>query len=156
MEFAAQSVVRPVPIKPKEFTVLKLITIAAIAALAVFLAPAPVTASLGAAKGSRLIATMTIKGQGKAKAVYEETSKKSGVVVQEFKVEIEKAKPGSVFEIKAAGKVIGKVKANSLGRGEVHFKSVTDDKGGPTKLPRLKAGDVVTVGPFSGKLVIKN
>ena len=128
-----------------------------IAALAAFLfSTAPAPAALAKGDDLKLIAFMPhTKGVGKAKAIYEEREKK-GKIEQRLKVEIEKAKPGTVFVIAVNGRTIGTVKANSLGRGQVHFKSITDNPGGPTKLPFIEPGDRVTVGRLSGTFSIKS
>ncbi len=95
----------------------------------------------GGSNDLRLIARMGGNNQLTAKAVYRERQR-SGGLQQRFKVEIERATPGTVYPIIINGRTFGTITANRLGRAEIEFHSFT--------FARIQSGDTITVGPLTG------
>lgn len=110
-------------------------------------------ASVVQARGDllRLRAKLTSSGLASGNADYRETDKK-GTIVRNLKVEIEDAAANTTFDVMVDGQVIGQLTTNEFGTGERRFRTQTNNPGGPTPLPPIGAGAVVSVGPVSGTL----
>ena len=128
---------------------LKLLTLAVAALSIMLLAPAH-----AAGADLRLGARLTAPGSpARAQARYEEKPTSRGLQ-QRFKVEIENAVPGASYDISANGKFMGKVRINSLGRGQLDQRVNGDNPGTSVpSLPRLQPGAVIRAGVLSGSLV---
>jgi hypothetical protein len=116
--------------------------------------PAPaVAASAARADGLRLRTNLVGNTAASGHADYREFTK-NGQPVRSFSVEVEDAKPGSIWAIRHNGKVIGHIRINNLGNGDFDRQTITDDPGEQGFVPVMKAGDKITVGPgvLSGTL----
>jgi hypothetical protein len=112
------------------------------------------TMGVAQAKDMTLIAPVGAGGIGKAKAVYTEKSSNKGLI-RTFKAEIEKGKPGAVYEIRVNGVLVKKITVNNLGIGKVEIRNITDDPAKKGNPPVVKVGDKVTIGPASGTFALK-
>lgn len=111
-------------------------------------APAPALASLRGGDGVRLQANLSGATPASGKADYREFQNNFGQTVRRISVEVEDAKPGSVWGIRHNGVLIGMVKINALGGADFNRQSVTDDPNKQGFVPDMKAGDKITVGPL--------
>jgi hypothetical protein len=117
------------------------------------LALAPSTA-LAAGSSTRFEASLSgTTTSMKGTARYEEVSLTGGTQ-RRLTVEVQNAKPNTTYTVIAGGKTIGPVTTNSLGRGQLELKTLTDDAAhAVASLPKLGSGSVVKVGPIQGSMV---
>jgi hypothetical protein len=79
---------------------------------------------------------------------------KKGRLMRRFKVEVEDAEPGEVFDVHVNGVFVGEIVINDLdeGRLELRTPAFIDDPGDgepmPDAFPSLMPGDLVEVGPL--------
>ncbi len=105
---------------------------------------------------ARLFGPTALKG----KARYEERQRSQGLE-RRFKVEVERGIPGSVHAIFVRGNQVGTVIVGPLGIGKFQLRTPQfisgpeDGQPMPANFPALTTGDIVTVGPLSGVMFIK-
>ncbi len=122
-----------------------LISLVAMVLLAATAMPATARMAGGAVRlEARLSGATAMKG----KSVYEERPSGS-LVEQRLKVSIQHAVPGTIYEVRVEGVLVGTVQANALGRAERNFRAVRAP-GATSPVPWIEPGDTVTVGPTSG------
>ncbi len=122
--------------------------------LACLIAVCSFTTRAEASAGTRLQASMRGPGQLKAVGRYEERPR-GNVTEQRFKVELQGAKPGTQFEVRVNGVVMGTITANGFGRGELDQRVNGDNPGtGVPSLPHIVAGNSITVGTLSGTFIL--
>lgn len=103
----------------------------------------------------RLVAKMRESGvRGKAKAKYRERTKK-GQVEKRFKVQVQRGEPSTDYAITVDGNVIGTLRTNTRGYGELHFRTHSDDPDHIPTVPNVSVGTVVQIGPFEGAMRVK-
>jgi hypothetical protein len=110
------------------------------------------TPATAMAAGTRFEAALSGAGTSmKGRARYEEVPRRT-LVQQRLSVEVQNARPFATFTVSAKGVKIATLTTNALGRAELQLRTNSDDPKNVAFLPKLKAGDVVTVGPVSGAL----
>jgi hypothetical protein len=137
----------------------KSVLFALVALLAAMLiaAPAPASAAAGSrADGIRLQTKLTGKTLASGKADYREFTNNAGDTVRRLSIEVEDAVPGTIWGIRHNGVLIGQLKINNLGGADWNKQSITDDPGKQGAVPRMKAGDKITVGPGTLSGFLKN
>jgi hypothetical protein len=83
---------------------------------------------------------------------------KNGRLMRRFKVMVEDAEPGEVFDVHVNGVLVGEVVINDLDEGRLELRSpafIDDPNDGvpmPPSFPSLVPGDLVEVGPLSAVL----
>jgi hypothetical protein len=113
-------------------------------------------ASRGSTQELRFIARMRDGDGTVARARYQERNRNGRAQRQRFDVEIKFAQPGEQFEVRADGRLVGTIVADSLGMGKLELRPTPDNPGEapiPADFPKLRAGAVITVGSMSGSLV---
>ena len=80
-------------------------------------------------------------------------------VRRQFSVEVERGRPGEMFDVMISGVVVGTVIVNQFGTGELDYDDTADaddnDLPFPRNFPELDGGEVVQVGPLTGTLQLK-
>lgn len=78
---------------------------------------------------------------------------------RQFSVEIERGRPGDMFDVMISGVVIGTVMVDNFGIAELDFDDTADadddDLPFPRNFPELDGGEVIQVGPLTGTLQLK-
>ncbi|MHC4101144.1 MAG: hypothetical protein ACYSW1_09735, partial [Planctomycetota bacterium] len=83
---------------------------------------------------------------------------KKGRLLRRFKVEVEDAEPGDVFDVYVNGVFVGEVVINDVDEGKLELRTpafIDDPDDGepmPDSFPSLMPGDLVEVGPLSAIL----
>jgi hypothetical protein len=83
---------------------------------------------------------------------------KNGRLMRRFKVEVEDAQPGEVFDIHVNGAFVGEIVINDLDEGRLELRTPAfidgpdDGEPMPDSFPSLMPGDLVEVGPLSAVL----
>lgn len=124
--------------------------------------PAASTGGIGSGQTSRsstrelrFVARMRDGDGTVARARYQERNRDGRAQRQRFDVEIKFAQPGEQFEVRADGRLVGTIVADSLGMGKLELRPTPDNPGEspiPADFPKLRAGAVITVGSMSGTL----
>ena len=133
---------------------LKSVLFALIGLVAAIMVAAPSPALAAAKAGDfRLRANLVGNTAASGHADYREFTN-NGQPVRAFSVEVEDAKPGSVWAIRHNGVVVGQIRINALGNGDFDRQTISDDPGEQGFVPKMRAGDKITVGPgvLSGTL----
>jgi len=78
-----------------------------------------------------------------------------------FSTEIEGFRPGEIFDVMAAGVIVGTIVVDGTGQGDLNFDTnfeAGDDPATlfPANFPALDGGELVQVGPLSGTLQPKD
>ena len=80
-------------------------------------------------------------------------------VRRQFSVEIERGRPGEMFDVMISGVVVGTILIDRTGVGEMDYDDSADpddnDLPFPRNFPELDGGEVVQVGPLTGTLQLK-
>jgi hypothetical protein len=104
---------------------------------------------------SRLTGTRAA-GQMSGKVKFENELDKAR---RKFSVELERGKPGDMFDVMISGVVVGTVLIDGLGIGEIDYDDTAgpgdSDQRFPRNFPELDGGEVVQVGPLTGSLQFK-
>lgn len=132
----------------------------AVAALAVSVLPSIAFSASDAARdgsvarGDELRLRADLEGSGtlmSGNADYRERETSRGLQIR-FKVQIEDAEPGSEFSVFVDGTNVGAILTNSMGRGEIAFRTLSDDPDHLPDVPVVNPGSVITVGEISGTM----
>ena len=85
-----------------------------------------------------------------------ELKRKNDKIKREFELELEKGKPGSVYEVTIDGVRIGEVKVDAKGEGKLGISDEGSDARFPEDFVAPKVGSVIKIGSiFEGPLKAK-
>lgn len=121
--------------------------------------PAPALAgggnpAIGVGQRLRLEARLRVAGsQLSSKAAYR-SEPRGGGTRESLSVEVQGAQPGATFNVTIAGRKMGTITANALGRGKLELNAGGDNPN-QTAPMNFQAGNPVVIGTMTGSFVVR-